>query len=147
MPTSSGMATPPDSVLLSKASIIERSLNRMREEYSLDPRLQSFTHIDAMTLNIERACQAAIDAAQHLVARHHCGVPQSSAESFDLLRKAGLLSSATAKAMIGMTGFRNVAIQQYQELDKEVLRAIAEGEYLSLVTFYRELGIRITVAQ
>ena len=54
------MPIKPDDVIYNKAAIIERSLRRMKEEYSADPDLTNYTHIDAMILNIERACQAAI---------------------------------------------------------------------------------------
>ncbi|HQM44953.1 MAG TPA: DUF86 domain-containing protein, partial [Smithellaceae bacterium] len=123
------MPTKPDNVVLNKAAVIERSLRRMRQEYEFNPTLDNFTHVDAMILNIERACQAAIDLAQHLVAQNHLGIPQSSAELFVLLRKANLLSAETSRAMIAMTGFRNVAIHEYQELEIDILRAIAEKEY------------------
>ena len=57
------MPTQPDSVSLNKAAIIERAIRRMHEEYRANPTLDNYTHIDAMTLNVERACQAAIDLA------------------------------------------------------------------------------------
>ncbi len=139
------MHTGPDNVTLNKAAAIERSLRRMRQEYDFNPELNNYTHIDAMILNIERACQAAIDLAQHLVAENHLGSPQSSAELFILLRKAKMLSEETARAMVGMTGFRNVAIHEYQELEIDILRAIAEKEYKSLVSFCREAGVEIRV--
>jgi len=72
------MPTKPDNVVLNKAAVIERALRRMRQEYEFNPTLDNFTHVDAMILNIERACQAAIDLAQHLVAQNHLGIPQSS---------------------------------------------------------------------
>ena len=31
-------------------------------------------HLDALTLNVERACQAAIDLAMHVVAAEHLGI-------------------------------------------------------------------------
>ena len=142
------MPTPsetPDAVLVNKASIIERALRRMREEYAADPHLENYTHIDAMVLNIERACQAAIDAAQHVVATKRLGVPQNSAEAFMLLEKASILRPGTVRNMIAMTGFRNIAIHEYQSLDMQVLDAIAANEYRSLVEFCRELGLRIEV--
>jgi len=135
----------PDNIILNKAAIIERSLNRIMEEYAQNPELDNYTHIDAMVLNIERACQAAIDAAQHLVAKHHYGIPQTSADAFELLRKAGVLSLASTKAMIGMTGFRNIAVHEYQALDMDILRAIATKEYSSLISFCREIGVHIEV--
>ncbi|MCK5736181.1 MAG: hypothetical protein KAH21_06855, partial [Spirochaetaceae bacterium] len=70
------MPIKPDNIVLNKGAIIERSLKRMREEFLINPTLDNFTHIDAMILNIERACQAAIDMAQHLVALNHYGMPQ-----------------------------------------------------------------------
>ena len=46
-----------------------------------------------MILNIERACQAAIDAAQHIVSRDRLGMPQNSAEAFTLLEQAGIIET------------------------------------------------------
>lgn len=133
----------PDSVLLNKAAIIERSLKRMKTEYQSDPTLTNFTHVDAMILNIERTCQAAIDAAQHIVAQHRLGIPQNSAESFFLLEQAGLVTSPTIENMIAMTGFHNIAIHEYQRLDTAVLRSFATETYQSLVDFCREIGVRV----
>lgn len=135
----------PDNIIYNKAAIIERSLRRVLEEYAQNPELDNYTHIDAMVLNIERACQAAIDAAYHLVATQHYGMPQTSAEAFELLQQAGVLSPETSRAMIGMTGFRNVAVHEYQALDMEIVRTIATKEYKSLIEFCRELGVRIAV--
>lgn len=84
------MPTAPDDVCLNKAAIIERAIRRLRQEYAADPELKSFTHIDALTLNIERACQAAIDLSMHLVARERLGMPQASADAFPMLCRAGL---------------------------------------------------------
>ncbi len=145
MPTNSNPPPPnqPDTILLNKASVIERALKRMKEEYQADPQLTNYTHIDAMVLNIERACQAAIDAAQHLVAEKRLGIPQTSAETFRLLEQEGLLTTATAQAMAGMTGFRNIAIHQYQSLNQDILHAIASRDHQTLITFANELGLRI----
>lgn len=137
------MPTTPDDVCLNKAAVIERALRRMREEYAADPGLASWTHVDAMTLNIERACQAAIDMAMHLVARERLGMPQGSADAFRLLEEAGHLTAETSRAMHGMVGFRNIAIHAYQQLDQAVLRHIAEQGWRSVLVFCHELGLRI----
>jgi uncharacterized protein YutE (UPF0331/DUF86 family) len=134
---------PPDDILLNKAAIVERSLRRIREEFVADPALEHPTHRDALTLNIERACQAVIDSAMHLIAARHLGVPQSSAEAFLLLVRAGIISSETAQSMQAMTGFRNIAIHEYQLLDTTVLRGIAETRWQDLVQFFREIQINI----
>ena len=137
------MAIPIDDVCLNKAAIIERALRRVKQEYQANPTLDDFTHVDAMTLNIERACQGAIDLAMHIVARDRLGLPQSSAESFRLLHEAGYITAETLRHMTAMTGFRNIAIHEYQELDMSILRAIAETRWQSLVEYCKALGLSI----
>jgi uncharacterized protein YutE (UPF0331/DUF86 family) len=139
------MPIEPDNVVLNKAAIIERSLKRMREEFRYNPELDNHTHLDALILNIERACQAAIDMAQHLVAVNHYGMPQNSSDAFILLEKAEVISGETTRSMIGMTGFRNVAIHEYQDLDLKIVRAIVEDKYKALIALCREMGVRVIV--
>lgn len=137
------MPIQPDDVCFNKAAIIERALRRMHQEYEACPTLDNYTNVDAMTLNIERACQAAIDMAMHIVAREHAGVPQTSADAFILLGKAGFLRAETVREMISMTGFRNVAVHEYRELDMEVLRLIAKERWTSLVRLCEQFGMTI----
>lgn len=137
------MPIAPDDVCRNKAAIIERSLRRMKEEYTADPELENYTHIDAMILNVERACQGAIDLAMHIVARDHLGMPQNSAEAFQCLLRMQIISEITARDMVAMTGFRNIAIHEYQQMDMSVLKNIAEKRWQSFVIFCTELGLRI----
>jgi hypothetical protein len=94
------MPTPPDDVLLNKASIIERCIRRIQEEAAAAPQFDDYTHLDALRLNVERACQAAIDMAMHVIAERHLGMPQSMGDAFVLLERGGFidqrLSSSTA---------------------------------------------------
>lgn len=57
-----------DDVLLNKAATIERCVARAREEYARDPATfaRDYTRQDAAILNIQRACEAALDMGQHL---------------------------------------------------------------------------------
>ena len=137
------MPIPLDDVCYNKASIIERALRRVLEEYGNDPQLKNYTHIDAMTLNVERMCQAAIDLAMHIVSRDHLGLPQNSADAFRLLSTAKILTQPVAHSLIAMTGFRNVAIHEYQVMDMSVLHAIGDARWKDLVVFCNELGITI----
>jgi uncharacterized protein YutE (UPF0331/DUF86 family) len=137
------MPIPPDDILFNKAAIIERCIRRIAEEYRGCPGLDDFTRVDAMTLNIERACQASIDMAMHVVANDHLGVPQSSAGAFTLLEEAGRLDPPIAKSMRSMAGFRNVAVHQYQDLDLDILRWIAVEGYRDWVRYCAALGAAI----
>ena len=51
-----------------------------------------------------------------------------------------------AEDMIKMTGFRDIVIHEYQEMDMNILRAIAENEYKSLIEFCRELGVNLVIS-
>ncbi|MHC4874102.1 MAG: type VII toxin-antitoxin system HepT family RNase toxin [Planctomycetota bacterium] len=137
------MPIQPDEVLLNKSAVIERCIKRIKHEYSLCPRLDNFTNVDAMTLNIERACQAAIDMANHLTASEHLGIPQSSANAFELLESAGKISSTTLKSMKAISGFRNIAIHEYREIDVNILRYIAEKGYKDFIKFCADLELNI----
>lgn len=141
------MLIEPDNVCFNKAAIIERALVRMREEYLKDTNLTNYTYIDAMVLNLQRACQASIDLANHIVAVKHLGIPQSSKDAFLLMEKSGFLSKNIVKSMTAMTGFRNIAIHEYQEINQDILKVIAEREYVSLVNFCSELGLKIVIEE
>lgn len=133
----------PDNVSLNKAAIIERCIRRMNEEYAADKSLSNFTHLDALILNIERACQAAIDLAMHIVSVEHLGMPQSSAESFSLLQQAGKLDTILALRLSNMTGFRNIAIHQYQDIEPAVIHHIMKEGWRDLVALCTALNLRI----
>jgi uncharacterized protein YutE (UPF0331/DUF86 family) len=137
------MPTPPDDILLNKAAIIERCIRRIGEEARACPGYDDFSHVDALTLNIERACQASIDMAMHVVAEKHLGVPQSNAEAFALLEKAGIIGKELSKSLRGMAGFRNVAVHQYEELDMDVLRWVVESGHRDWVKLGETLGVCI----
>jgi len=135
----------PDDVMLGKAAVIERSLRRVIEIYGADPELKDLLYLDALTLNVERACQAAIDLAMHVVAIKHLGMPQSQADAFRLLVDACLLDRDLAERMIGMCGFRNVLVHQYQELEVGILHQVAQERWRDLVTLCQAFGLKIEV--
>jgi uncharacterized protein YutE (UPF0331/DUF86 family) len=134
---------PPDDILLNKASIIERCIKRIKEEHAACPDLDNFTHVDALVLNIERACQAAIDMAMHLVAENRFGIPQSSAHCFVLLSDHNVIPRDLARSLQNMVGFRNIAVHSYQELDQSILSFVVQKGYVHFILFCDVLGIKI----
>lgn len=108
----------PDDVLLNKAATIERCVKRARDEYQQDPLsfASNFTRQDAAILNIQRACEAALDMGQHLIRKYKLGIPQSSRDVFTLLATANFLPAELAEKMKKMVGFRNIAVHEYQRL-------------------------------
>lgn len=115
-----------DDVLINKAATIERCVKRAREEYDKDPRTFASDHTrqDAAILNIQRACEAALDMAHHLVRREQLGVPQSARDVFDLLAQGNWITPELAGNLKKMVGFRNVAVHDYQALQLSITVAI-----------------------
>lgn len=107
-----------DDVLINKAATIERCVARVREEYQADPDgfSNNFTRQDAAILNIQRACEAALDMGQHLIRREKLGVPQSARDVFALLAQGGWIDVGLADSLKRMVGFRNIAVHDYQAL-------------------------------
>lgn len=128
-----------DDVVLNKAGAIERCLQRIREEYQDDPTnlRDDITKRDAIVLNLQRARQATIDLAMHLVREHDLGVPQENREAFALLEEHGDLDPELSDRLMRMVGFRNVAVYEYQKLNLDIVQAIVE-EHLSDFTQFME---------
>lgn len=115
-----------DDVLINKAATIERCVQRAREEYDRAPDTftSDITRQDAAILNIQRACEAALDMGQHLIRREKLGVPQSSRDVFALLAKAGWIDAKLAERLQAMVGFRNIAVHDYQALQMPIVIAV-----------------------
>lgn len=107
-----------DDVLINKAATIEHCVARAQEEYAADPQgfATNFTRQDAAILNIQRACEAALDMGLHIIRRERLGVTQSARDTFALLEDAGWINAPVAEQMKRMVGFRNVAVHDYQTL-------------------------------
>jgi len=126
-----------DDVVLNKAATVERCVLRAREVYAGQPShlTTDLTRQDSIVLNLQRACEAAIDLAMHLVRKHRLGVPQDSRDAFDLLIAHGQLDPASGGNLKGMVGFRNVAVHDYTRLNLDIVRAIVETRADDLLAF------------
>ncbi len=115
-----------DDVLLNKVASIERCLKRIADEYvgHEDELETDYTRQDSIVLNLQRACEVAIDAAMHQVRIKRLGIPQESRDAFRMLEDVGLLSDELSAHMQTMVGFRNVAVHDYQKLNLAIVRAI-----------------------
>jgi uncharacterized protein YutE (UPF0331/DUF86 family) len=130
-----------DDVLINKAATIERCVARAREEYFFSPHdfATNFTRQDAAILNIQRACEAALDMGQHLVRREKLGVPQSARDVFALLSTGGWITSALAERLKHMVGFRNIAVHDYQALQLPITVSIITKHLEEFLQFSQAL--------
>jgi uncharacterized protein YutE (UPF0331/DUF86 family) len=128
-------------VILNKIATIERCLHRIDEEYAHDKEtfLANFTKQDSVILNLERASQATIDIATHLIKIQKLGLPNSSKETFVLLQDVGIICEKSSHNMQAMVGFRNIAVHDYQNLSLEITVSIVENHLGDFGVFVKEV--------
>jgi len=126
-----------DDVVLNKAAIIERCIARVRQEHAGDDRnlTDNLTRQDSIILNLQRACEAAIDLAMHVVRKRRLGVPQDTRDAFRMLQEAGMLPPEIGDRLMRMVGFRNIAIHDYRRLDLQIVHAIVESHLDDFLQF------------
>lgn len=109
-----------DDLLFNKAATIERCVARAREEYEANPDgfASDFTRQDAAILNIQRACEAALDMEHYLIRRERLGIPQSARDVFCLLQQGGWITQELAGVLKRMVGFRNIAVHDSASADR-----------------------------
>lgn len=127
-------------VVLNKIESIERCINRLNEIKSRkDFTLENYDYQDIVILNIQRACQQAIDLAMYITSIKSLGLPKSSRESFTILSNKSILTPEVEKKMIKMVGFRNIIIHEYQKVELGVIDYILENGLSDFTKFTGEI--------
>ncbi len=123
-------------VIVNKVESIQRCVKRAREEHAASGGFaHDYTHQDAATLNVIRACEQSIDLANHIIRNRKLGIPKDSAQTFDLLAAAGSIDEELASRLKKMVGFRNTVIHEYQDVDVAIVEAVIERRLDDLITF------------
>ena len=127
-------------VILNKITIMERCIRRIHEEYEQNPKnLENYTKQDSIILNLQRACEASIDLAMHIVAEKKLGLPQNSRDAFSLLETAAILSPSLSRKMKAMVGFRNIAVHDYQEINLAILQKILDNHLVDFFEYTKKI--------
>jgi len=129
-----------DDVVVQKLASIDRCLASVRRYVAGDlGRLADPMVLDAVVLNLQRACELAIDAACREVSRRGLGVPADSSDAFTILERDAIVSPPVAERMRRMVGFRNIAVHEYRKLDPAIVRTVVEHRLGDFEALCREL--------
>ena len=126
-----------DEILLNKSTTISRCIERIREDYQDDFK-ENITKQDAVILNIERACQAAIDIGNRVIRTKKLGLPQSNRDIFRKLEKDNIIPAEMSKNLQSMSGFRNLAVHDYSLLNIDIVVDIIENR-INILRDFAEL--------
>lgn len=95
---------------------------------------------------LQIAIQAALDVASHVVSDERLGEPETNASLFELLERAGWLPPERIGVYIRMTGFRNVLVHGYDEVDLAIVEDILRNHLGDLLDFVSAIRARLPAA-
>ena len=115
-----------EDVVLAKASNVRKTVAAIRIVNGPEnDAVSGWIRMDATVLNLQRAVEALLDLANHLISANGWELPRDGRHAFSILSEHGLLSGADLALARAMVGFRNVAVHDYAALDPEIVRGIA----------------------
>jgi uncharacterized protein YutE (UPF0331/DUF86 family) len=125
-------------IVLNKKESVERCISQIRTYYALPSDVEfeeDYMKQDAISINLQRACEQCIDLANLTIKTLKLGLPKESRESFRLLATARIIPHEIAERLEGMVGFRNVLVHEYQRMDIGLMIKVIEQHLDDLVEF------------
>lgn len=126
-------------LILKKISIIERCIKRIHEEYESNPKnLENYTKQDSVIFNLQRACEASIDLAMHIIALKKFELPNKSLDAFTILEKEGILTTSLSQKMQTIVDFQKISID-YQKINLEMLKKILDEHLIDFFEYTKTI--------
>lgn len=126
-------------LILNKISIIERCIKRIHEEYESNPKnLENFTKQDSVILNLQRACEASIALAMHIIALKKFELPHNSLDAFLILEKEGILTPSLSLKMQSIVEFRNISVDD-QKINLKILKNILDEHLIDFFEYTKTI--------
>ena len=124
-------------LVLRKISRVRNNLSRLRkrEKISLKSFKEDLDIQDIVLHNLQLAIQGCIDIGSHIISDEGWGIVGSLSEIFYILREKGVINSELAEKMISMTGFRNILIHEYDEVNLDIVHDILQNHLIDIDEF------------
>ncbi len=128
-------------VVLNKLESLRRCIRRVQDKTppSADQLVEDYDLQDIIVLNLERAVQICVDVGLHIISDTEMPVPDTMADTFRALQKAGYLNERTTERLIKAVGFRNTAVHAYQDIDWVIVHAIVTQHLDDFRDFSRQM--------
>ena len=128
-------------VVLVKKESIERCIAEIRLYRSLPvgPPIPEHLVFNGIRSNLQIMAEQAIDIANHVIRKKKLGFPTDSPDSFEKLRKAGVIDDDLAQKMKGMVGFRNILVHDYTTLDQKIFEDVITNHLDDVLDFTNQV--------
>jgi uncharacterized protein YutE (UPF0331/DUF86 family) len=135
-----------EDVVMAKVSTIRKCVATIRSLADEIPEAdKEWMRLDLTALNLQRAVEATLDLASHLISANGWELPRDSRHAFQVVAEHGIVSGTSRKVLDGMVGFRNIAVHNYRDLDPAIVRGIAAHRLGDLEAIAGEI-LKATVA-
>ncbi|WP_321532023.1 DUF86 domain-containing protein [uncultured Desulfuromonas sp.] len=128
-------------VVLNKLESLRRCVARIEDKTPASCRqlADNLDLQDIIVLNLERAVQQCVDIGLHVISDLEIPAPETMAQTFASLERAGCLDATLAGRMTKAVGFRNTAVHAYQEIDWRIVFAIITRHLDDFREFTRQI--------
>lgn len=122
-----------------KLDSLRRCLQRVRSRCpeTVEALLHDVDMQDVLVLNLSRAVQLCVDLALHVMSRSDLPPPDTMAQAFERLSSAAILEPSLALRLRKSVGFRNIAVHAYDDIDWQIVHAIATRHLEDFEAFAR----------
>lgn len=90
--------------------------------------------------HIQKACQAVLDIANHIIAEEGMGAPTMYRELGLILAQHDIVTTDMAKKMVEIASFRNRLVHEYANLDPQIVFRIVHHDIDDLVIFVQQIA-------
>lgn len=128
-------------VIAAKIEIIRKTLERIRTNTpnSYEELFEHYDAQDIISLNLERAVQASVDIAAHIIAETELQPAQTMSDSFSCLEKQRIITKETSERMKKAVGFRNISVHNYQSIDWLIVYSICTKHLIDFEDFAKQI--------
>jgi len=88
---------------------------------------------------LQLSCQIVLDVVDLLIIGEGCKKPADRSESISLLFNRNSISEKTASKLQGISGFRNILVHEYGEIDRKKVYKILQTQTEDLQEFKKEI--------
>ena len=107
---------------------------------TVDELVSNFDIQDVLVLNLSRAVQLCVDIGAHIIANSDEATRQTMGETFSILERMNILPADIALKMRKAVVFRNIAVHGYENLNMDVVFAIATDYLGNFKAFAKAMG-------
>jgi uncharacterized protein YutE (UPF0331/DUF86 family) len=128
-----------DQVILDqKLESLRRCIRRV-EEKTPSHVIQLIEDQDILVLNLTRAVQLCVDIGSHVISESEEPAPTTMGDVFSTLENLGAITSITCKSMREAVGFRNIAVLNYDVINREIVYAICNSLLIDFRRFTSDI--------